>query len=226
MKEIDITFDSFYSFKPLKKETVRKKGRLVYKYSPLSERNISILHAKMDEKVLKQLATPESKLKCKGTYFGYIMYFRRLKKIKDAIPQANINQMSNFLIELIQIVEELNRLDIAYWDFHSNNVLVDKKGMPFLLDVDDIEYKAEKELLYRQIEYLIEFIFNVTLSNNYSLIKTLKSEALNGILSKKTLNFIQNIINKDPNQSLILPYDLVEELKDKEKIHIIKRKLK
>ena len=104
--------------------------------------------------------------------------------------------MSNFLIELIKMVEELNSLDIAYWDFHSNNVLVDKKGMPFLLDVDDIEYKAEKELLYRQIEYLIEFIFNVTLSNNYSLIKTLKSEALNGILSKKTLQFIQNIINK------------------------------
>lgn len=226
MREIDITFDKFYSFKPLQKESVRKRGRFVYKYSPLTEHTISRLYAKTEAKVLDHFSKPLAKLKCEGTYFGYIMYFRRLKHIKEAINSGNINQLGNFLLELIKIIEELNKMDLTYWDFHSNNILVDKKGRPFVIDIDDIEYKATKELLYKQIEYLIEFILNVMLSNNYSLQKILNSEALKGILNKKTLTYITNIYNQEARQQLLLPYHLVEELKDKDKVHTIKRRIK
>lgn len=226
MKEIDITYDKFYSFKPLQKESVRKKGRFVYKYSPLTEHTVSRLYAKTEAKVLDHFSKPIAKLKCNGTYFGYIMYFRRLKHIKEAIHSGNINLLSNFLLELIQMIEELNKMDLTYWDFHSNNILVDKKGSPFIIDIDDIEYKAAKDLLYRQIEYLIEFIFNVMLNNNYSLQKVLNSEALKGILNQNTLSYITNICNQEERQQLLLPYHLVEELKDKDKVQTLKRRIK
>lgn len=225
MREIEITYDTFYSFKPLQKDSVRKKGRYVYKYAPLSESTISRIYANTDAKVFKSFSTPVAKLKCNGTYFGYIMYFRRVKKINEAIKKGNINQLSNFLIELIQIIEELNQMDLTYWDFHSNNILVNKQGHPFIMDIDDIEYKATKELLYRQIEYLIEFILNMMLNNNMSLQKVLKSEILNGIIAKDTLSYIKNIFNQDQTQSLILPYNLVEELRDKDKIRTLKRRI-
>ena len=64
------------------------------------------------------------------------------------------------------------------------------------------------------------------LNNTYSLHKVLKQEILEGIINKDLLNYIKNIFNKMPNQSLTLPYKLVEELQDQDKVQALKLRIK
>lgn len=225
MEKIDISMDKFMKMKKIKPKVIHLYMGKIYKHSPNSLSIIETIDALRTESVFKHISTPEAYLYDKQKYFGYIMkYYKKLKQIKEAEEKGEIRNIEKFAIELLLIIEELNKLNLCYWDFHSQNILSDKEGHPFILDIDDMDYYPTDEDLHNQRECLTEFLLYLYLDTDKPVHSFLKDEVIQQSFGTKTLTYIDTLgdLNKTPPE---LPYCIIEELRDKEKRDMIKSKI-
>ena len=105
-----------------------------------------------------------------------------------------------------------------------SNILVDEKGKPFLIDIDDIVTIPSIEEFYQQSQYLTEFILNIYLEEYQTLRMRIGDKEIRRIFSEKAIAYMENltvIANPIPN----LPYILLDELKDEEKVLKLKKQI-
>ena len=162
-------------------------------------------------------------VKSQGGDYSIIEYYKKLKRIREAIKSGRIKDINEYMLNLLTIIEKLNELNLIYYDIHDNNVLVDENGKPFLIDIDDIVTIPSIEDFYQQSQYLTEFILNVYLEEYKTLRVHISDKELRKILSQKVISYMENLtVIANPAPSL--PYVLLDELKDKEKVLKLKNK--
>ena len=224
MNIIEITPERFLTFPPVKPGVVHRHKKQLYKYSPASQNIITTIDKYKHEEVMKQVISPTAMLYHQKRYFGYTMeYYKKLKKIREALKSGRIKDLNEYLLNLFAILEKLNELKLIYCDIHDNNVLVDEKGKPFLIDIDDIVTIPSIEEFYQQSQYLTEFILNIYLEEYKTLRMRIGDKEVRSIFSEKAIAYMENltvIANPIPE----LPYLLLEELKDEEKVLKLKSK--
>lgn len=226
MERIDINMDAFMKMHQIKPTVVHLHKNKIYKRSPDTLPLINVIDSLRNEQPFKHISIPEAYLYEKETYFGYIMkYYKKLKQVNTAIKKGIIKDIEKFALELLQIVDELNKLDLCYWDFHFENILSDKQGHPFILDLDDMEYFPSNEDLHNQREYLTEFLLCIYLEKRKSVHAFARQEAIQKYFSDKTLMYIDSLGNLGV-EAPELPYCIIEELQDQEKRDMIKSKIK
>ena len=225
MEKIDINLETFMKLKAIKKSVIHIHKNHIYKRSPESQSIIETIDSFRTEPVFQHISTPEAYLYDKEKYFGYVMkYYKKLKQVNEAIKKGIIKDIETFALELLNIIEELNKLNLCYWDFHFWNVFSDKQGHPFILDIDDIDYFPSNEDLHNQKEYLTEFLLCIYLEKRQSVHRFAREEVIQKNFSSKTLNYIDSLGNLQ-YPSPDLPYCIIEELRDIEKRDMIKRKI-
>lgn len=225
MEKIDINLNSFMKLKPIKETVVHIHKNQIYKRSPESLHIVSAIDSFRKEPVFKHISVPEAYLYDKNIYFGYVMkYYKKLKQVNEAIKKGIIKDVEKYALELLTIIEELNRLNLCYWDFHFENVLSDKNGHPFILDIDDMEYYPSNEDLHSQREYLTEFLLCIYLDKKRSVHRFAREEAIQKYFRSKTLAYIDSLGNLQ-HPAPDLPYCIIEELQDIDKREMIKSKI-
>ena len=227
MQEIEITKKKFNRMKKIKKDAVHYRDNLIYKYSPESWPIMTTIEKFEKEPCFKHIATPKAYLMCEKQYFGYIMeYNKTISKINDAIQNGIITNLDVYILKLLEILENLNQIGIYYWDFHSENILSTQNGEPFILDIDGAEYLPDIEDLHNQREYLTEFLINLYLGtdNLFFIHKPKWSWIGRKYLSRKSQDYI-DILGNLSKPAPELPYCIIEDLKDKEKLSLIKKQL-
>lgn len=226
MERIDINMDAFMKMHQIKPTIVHLHKNRIYKRSPETLPLVNVIDSLRNEPPFKHIAIPEAYLYDKETYFGYVMkYYKKLKEVNEAIKKGIIKDIEKFAIELLQIIEELNKLNLCYWDFHFENILSNKQGHPFILDIDDMEYFPSNEDLHNQREYLTEFLLCIYLGKRKSVHAFARQEAIQKYFKDKTLMYIDSLGDlgrKAPD----LPYCIIEELQNKDKRDMIKSKIK
>lgn len=225
MEKIQISLDAFNKMKPLKKDIVHLHRNQIYKYSPETLEIVTAIDSFKSNPVFNHIAVPTAYLYDKKTYFGYVMkYYKKLHDVEEAIKKGIIKDIEKYALELLSIIEELNKLNLCYWDFHYQNILSDKKGHPFILDIDDMEYFPSNEDLHCQREYLSEFLLCIYLNQRKSVHAFARQEVIQKYFSDKTLMYIDTLgdLKEDAPQ---LPYCIIEELHDEDKREMIKSKI-
>ncbi len=225
MDRIEINLDAFNKLKPIKKGIVHLHRNKLYKHSPDTLEIVTAIDSFRTNPVFQRIAAPTAYLYDKKQYFGYAMnYYRKLKQVDDAIKSGIIVDIEKFSLELISIIDELNKLNLCYWDIHYLNVLSDPKGHPFILDIDDIELIPSNEDLHDQRQYLTEFILSLYLGIDKSIHQLAREEVIQKYFKDKTLMYIDTLGDlKEPVPDL--PYCIIEELHDQEKRDMIKSKI-
>ena len=225
MERIDINMESFMKMKQLKPTVIHIYKNKIYKRSPESLPIIETIDSLRHQPVFKQIAIPEAYLYDKKTYFGYVMqYYKKLHDVEEAIKKGIIKDIEKYALELLSIIEELNKLNLCYWDFHYQNILSDKKGHPFILDIDDMEFFPSNEDLHSQREYLSEFLLCIYLNQRKSVLAFARQEAIQKYFSDKTLMYIDTLGDLK-EEAPPLPYCIIEELHDEDKREMIKSKI-
>lgn len=225
MEKISINLDTFDKMRPIKKSVVHLYRNQIYKHSPESLEVVKAIESYQSKPVLKHLSVPIAYLYDKKAYFGYVMrYYKTLHHVEEAIKKGIIKDIEKYALELLKIIEELNKLGLFYWDFHSENVLVDKKGHPFLLDIDDIELIPTNEDLHSQREYLTEFLLCIYLNKRKSVHSFAREKIIQNTFKDSTLMYIDTLGDlKEPAPEL--PYCIIEELQNEERREMIKSKI-
>ena len=226
MQQIDIDLEKLVSYPAIKPGIIHWNGTDIYKHSPLSQPVLKHIENNLDNVVFKNLSTQKAYLYYQKKYFGYMMEFNnKISLIKDAIYKGVIIDLNKFLLELLNIIEKLNSLNLCYWDFHQKNIYANNDGKPFIIDVDDMIYNPNNEDLHDQRKYLSEFIIYLYFKKDLSTIKFARNEVIEHFFNKKTLDYLEDIGNISiPAPDL--PYILLEEFHDEEKIRWIKRRIK
>ena len=86
-------------------------------------------------------------------------------------------------------------------------------------------YNPNNEDLHNQRKYLSEFIIYLYFKKDLSTIKFARNEVIEHFFNKKALDYLEDIGNLSiPAPDL--PYILLEEFQDEEKIRLIKRRIK
>ena len=226
MERIDINMDAFMRMHQIKPTVVHLHKNKIYKRSPETLPIVNVINSLRNEQPFKHIALPEAYLYDKEQYFGYVMkYYKKLKQVNNAIKSGIIKDIEQFSLELLQIIDKLNKLNLCYWDFHFENVYSDKQGHPFILDTDDMEYFPSNEDLHNQREYLTEFLLCMYLEKRKSVHAFAREEAIQKYFKDKTLMYIDSLGNLQ-YPAPDLPYCIIEELHDKEKRDMIKSKIK
>lgn len=226
METINISIEEFNKMKKIKPDVVHLHRGQIYKHSPQSFDIIKAVDELRNEKPFQRIAVPSAYLYDKKGYFGYTMrYYKKLRQVEEAIAKGIIKDIEKYALELLAIIEELNKLNLCYWDFHYENILSDKQGHPFILDIDDIEYFPSNEDLHNQREYLTEFLLCMYLGQRKSVHSFAREEAIQKHFKDKTLMYIDTLGDlKEPVPEL--PYCIIEELQNEDKRDMIKSKIK
>lgn len=227
MEEIAITKRKFNSYKKIVDGYVHCDENNIYKYSPTSWPIMERIEQNISEDYLKNIAIPKAYLICQKQFFGFVMeYNKTIVKINEAINSGKIININEYIEKLLYIIEKLNEIGIYYWDFHSGNIMVDGKGEPFILDIDGAEYIPEIDYLHSQREYLTEFLINIYLGkDNLFFIHKPKWEWIgHKYMSKKSQEYI-NVLGNLNKPAPELPYCILEDFKDEEKLMLIKSQL-
>ena len=225
MDKIQINFDKFSKMKALKKDIVHLHRNKVYKHSPETLEIVTAIDSFRNNPVFQHVALPTAYLYNKKQYFGYIMkYYKKLHDVEEAIKKGIIKDIEKYALELLAIIEELNKLKLCYWDFHHENILSDEQGHPFILDFDDMDYFPSNEDLHNQREYLTEFLLCIYLGKRKSVHSFAREEAIQKYFKEKTLMYIDTLGDlKEPAPDL--PYCIIEELHNEDKRDMIKSKI-
>ncbi len=227
MKCETITKERFLSFPPIKQDIVHVYKGEIYKRDTASKRVVLKLDELRNDPRFNQILIPNALLFEERTteisYFGYkAKYYRRLKKVLEAAKKGQIN-LDTFFQELLSFIHLLNQEDMLYWDFHDKNILV-RNGHPFLIDIDDICLNPDSDDETHQREYLTEFILNTYLECCSSVIGFKCNSIVRQTFSKEFYDYLCYTQYRSPEH--ILPYSILEELKDKDRVEYVKKKIK
>ena len=226
IKKRQITYDEFLSYTQIKPGLVHIHQGLIYKHSPNSLEIVSAIEETKANPVFRYISTPKSILMIEDFYFGYTSKFRTdLHIVEDAEYLRIVKDINDFIWKLLHIIEELNKLNFYYWDYHQNNIFSDLRGNPFIIDIDDMNTSYSELNLYHQAKYLTEYLLNILFSQEKPIQKYAKSEILEKYLSTESMNYIRSLL-KRTGANTNLPYILIEELSNPYKREVIKSKIK
>lgn len=226
MEEIQIDIDKFMSFQQIKPGIVHLHEGMIYKHSQGTEKLVTAIEKTKAHPVMKHITIPEAKLFIEDFYFGYAYQFKnKLRQVLDALYLGIIPNEESFVLELINIIEELNKLGFCYWDFHRNNIFSDEEGHPFLLDIDDIRTKTTGVNRYHQIKYLTEFILNIYLDTDKTLSQLMQQPFFRKYITENTITYIESLIKRNGNINE-LPFCIIEELSNPYKKELLKTIIK
>jgi hypothetical protein len=226
MKKLNINIDNIYKMTSIKSGIIYKDKNYIYKIAKSKEELIKKIESLYkNTEYEKYLCLADSLL-----YQDNFCYGLRLPYIKNLTSINNLNEeyLNTYFLKLLEILEEFNKNNLLYYDCHDGNILV-KDNLPFILDLDSTLYLQEDYPFNRniQIEYLIEFILSAyfKIYKYYFLTDYLKNISFNKYYSKDFCKYLSNLEeNKDDyTRKIELPYIIIEELKDKEKIDKIKK---
>ncbi len=225
METLYITKERFLSFSPIKQDIVHREGSLIYKHDTESKRVVERLDQHRNDPEFHKILIPEIILyeehsNDEYTYFGYAsQYYKNLRNVIEEIKKRRINP-SEYFKELLVFIEYLNERDLLYWDFHQDNIVVkDKK--PFILDIDDIAIGADNSDRANQREFLTEFILNTFLNCRKSVIGFKNDPTIKAYFTHESLDYMSYTF--ECSDEHILPYCILEELSDEEKVAKIKK---
>ncbi len=227
MQTREITYDEFLSYNAIKPGIVHIHQGLVFKHSPNSEELIETIETiTQGTPVRNHITIPHTKLKVNNNYFGYQYDFNnKLRQVEDALFLEIIKDEEQFATLLLTLIDELNKLDLCYWDFHRNNVFSDQLGHPFLIDLDDIKYQPKPLNMYHQLKYLTEYLLNLYLKKEKILLEYRREPLLQQYFSQKTIEYIQGL-GKKPGTVTELPYCIIDEFSDTYKKEELKIRIK
>jgi hypothetical protein len=226
MRIINITEEEISKMRILKEDNVFLKGNYVYKKDTESEEIIKKIIELGNHPALDQLSKPQAILEMQKEYYGYVMkYYKALKNVNDAIKQGIITNLGDYFNELFMIVTKLNLINLIYWDFHEGNILCDKNGKPFIIDLDDISDETSDENLIEQKEYLLEFLLGTFLGQYRGYPVYFRNSALKDILNKEANEYLEGIYNRDMSIK-DMPYSVLTELEDNDKTNALKLSFK
>ncbi len=226
MKKRQITIEEFLSYTPIKPGVVHIHQGLVYKHAPNSLEIANAINDAKADPVFKYITVPKSVLFLDDIYFGYTTKFQsNLHIVEDAEYLGIITDINEYIWKLIQIIEKLNKLNMCYWDFHRNNIYSDNKGNPFILDIDDIRVNPTDLHLYHQIKYLTEYLLNLYLGQEKTIIHFLKNDDFRAHISKGTIAYLESLI-KRTGTTIEFPHKVIDELSNPYKRELIKSKIK
>lgn len=226
MKIINITNEQLQKMHILKEDNVFLDSDIVYKIDSESEEIIKKIISLGNHPSLTQLAKPIDILQSQKQYLGYTMqYYKNLQELNQALKNGTIKKLGDYFDELFKITTKLNLLKLIYWDFHDKNILVDKNGKPFIIDLDDITDEISDENLIEQKEYLCEFLIGTYIKKYKGFCTFFRTDAFNKILNKEANEYLEGIYQRD--YSIIdMPYAVLTELEDPEKTNALKLALK
>ncbi len=227
MQTHQITYDEFLSYNAIKPGIVHIHQGIVFKHSPNSEELIDTITTVTQGSMVRNYITiPQAKLRVDEMFFGYQYPFNNeLRQVEDAIYLGLIKGEEQFAILLLSLIEELNRLELCYWDFHRNNVFSNQSGHPFLIDLDDIKYQPTLLNKYHQIKYLTEYLLNMYLKKDKILLDYRREPLLQQYFTSETMEYIQGLAKK-PGTITELPYCIIDEFKDSYKKEELKIRIK
>ena len=226
MERKEITYDEFMSYPNIKPGVVHIHEGIVYKHSPNSFEIISELDRTKAHPVMKSISIPTHYLYTKDNYFGFTYQFNKdLHLIEDAIYLGIIKDINTFISELLRIIEELNRMNMCYWDFHRKNIYANKEGNPFMIDVDDMKFNPKELNLNYQAKYLTEFILNIYFNQEKTVPEYIRNFAIQTYLSTESLAYLDSIVRRNGSR-IELPYRIIDELSNPSKREVIKSKIK
>lgn len=226
MKIINITQKDISKLHMLKDDNVFLKGNYVYKKDNESEEIIKKIIELGNHPALNQLSKPIAILELEKEYYGYVMkYYKTLKNVNEAIKQGIITNLGDYFNDLFMIVTKLNLINLIYWDFHEGNILCDKNGKPFIIDLDDISDEASDENLLEQKEYLLEFLLGTFLGQYRGYPVYFRNNALQDILNKEANEYLKGIYNRDMTIKE-MPFAVLTELEDEDKTNALKLSFK
>jgi hypothetical protein len=199
---------------------------IVYKNSPNSKEIVTKIDECKAHPVFKHFSIPLAYLYIKDFYFGYTYKFKTdLHLVDDAETLGIIKNKEDFIKELFLIIEQLNSINLCYWDFHKYNIYSDNSGNPFFIDYDDIQYNPSSLNMYHQSKYLTEYILQLLLNQEKTLIQFLKDSTLMEYLSNNSKEYLESLKCRTDKQ-IELPYTILEDLSDKSRRELIKSKIK
>lgn len=226
MRIINITEEEIAKTKVLKEDNVFLKGNFVYKRDSESEEIIKKIIELGNNPALDQLSKPLAILELQKQYYGYVMkYYKALQNVNDAIKNGTIKNLGDYFNELFMIVTKLNIIKLIYWDFHEGNILVDKNGKPFIIDLDDISDEDSDDNLLEQKEYLSEFLLGTYLGQYKGFPAYFRNNALRDILNSEANEYLEGIYNRDMSIK-DMPFVVLTELEDQDKTNALKLSLK
>lgn len=226
MQKAHITYEEFLSYLKIKPGVVHIKDSIVYKHSPNSEEIIKAIEESKTNPVFKHISIPLSYLYVKDLYFGFTYEFNtKLHLVDDAVSLGIITDKTLFIQQLFSIIEQLNEIDMCYWDFHKNNIFTDETGSPFLLDYDDMVLNPSPVNKYHQVKYLTEYILNLLLNQDKDIGKYIREPAIKQYLSSESTEYLEKL-NKRTGEVCEFPYRILEELSCEAKKELIKSKIK
>lgn len=226
MRIINITEEEIAKMKVLKEDNVFLKGNFVYKRDSESEEIIKKIIELGNNPALDQLSKPLAILELQKQYYGYVMkYYKALQNVNDSIKNGTIKNLGDYFNELFMIVTKLNIIKLIYWDFHEGNILVDKNGKPFIIDLDDISDEDSDENLLEQKEYLSEFLLGTYLGQYKGFPAYFRNNALRDILNNEANEYLEGIYNRDMSIK-DMPFVVLTELEDQDKTNALKLSLK
>lgn len=225
MKHIETDLKTLESYHHIKSNRVFKKHNTIYKYEPSSEAVMESYRHFESTKYARNLALASAYLYHKEIYIGYIMRYRRcLLKIKKAYQLRRIKSYYDFFQELLELIAEINSSGICYWDFHSGNIKVTFSGHPMLLDLDGSDLNPSSKLEHLQSEYFTQFILTEYLGTYKTTNQYITLLENSHTLSSAAIDYLYSTVDLTSETSL--PYQLLEELNNKDLQHEIKKLIK
>lgn len=226
METIQTDYETFMAYTPIKPGIVHLHQGLVYKNSPNSYEIVTAIEQSKTNPVFQHFSIPLAYLYIEDLYFGYIYQFNnQLHQVEDAEFLKIIKNTEDFAIKLISIIENLNSLNMCYWDFHRNNIFSDNFGNPFIIDYDDMKVSPNAVNKYHQAKYLTEYLLNLYLKQEKTLSQFLREPMIQRYFSDKTLEYIRNLISRT-GECNELPYCIIDELSNPIKREVIKSRIK
>lgn len=223
--EINITQKHLDSMNVIKKEDNSDKPKLwlsnniLYKKDDfcIIRRYREYFELLNDYEELKNCVFPENTFNVAGRYIGYTTpYYEEYKSICFRMNKNkyNINEKKKIMKKIVKVLKNMHNLDIVHADFHTNNVICNKKDIK-IIDFEKIRIKELEDsatYLYKlrdDIYYLNLMILSVLFDCNMSLVDEVEYEEFIYDMSFET-EFKQYLINCLKYRENEIPKELLE----------------
>ena len=170
-----------------------------------------------DYEELKNCVFPENTFNVDGRYMGYTTtFFDDYNRISFRMNKNkyDINQKKKIMKKIVKLLKNMHNLDIVHADFHTDNVICNKKDIKIIdfekMRIKELEDKPIYMLKLREdIYYLNLMILSVLFDCNMSYIYDMEYEEFIYDMSFNT-EFKHYLINSFKHKEDEIPKELLE----------------
>lgn len=227
MERLQINESIFLQMPKFQVEHIRKKGNLLYKKSRNSKQILDVLDSHKENPIINDsLVFANAYLYDGDEFFGFVMnHYQDLISLTTLINSPSFD-FNAYIKKLITILEELEDLELCYYDITKNNIK-SKGTEPFLLDSDGMILNPSIFYKKRQRQKLIEFILSIKFQEGSSenfLKEFLRKIKLEDYFTKDFICYMREIFDIS-SHNIMFPTFFLNELDDPEKNAEIKKLL-